>query len=321
MPGQDRQPAEHSRQDRPGPGAAVPVVPDLGDRPDRQDRGQADEALADLEAGVEGVDRQDRQDGHRPEGHVAIESPPGDPVEGGQGQEVAGEAQALRRREGPLQVRAGLDPEDAIGPRQEVRVERRRPVVERGLPLLDRGIVDEEAVDIVLDRPLAVEDRRGDLDVVAAIPRDQREVPARRPDDRPDRISHDEDSPPSTPVAVEPRREDQAQARQPEADRQVHPCQCELARPPERGEDGDLVPEVRDGLEGAVDPAGPEVEPGPGRQGEGQGDAEDHRASGRWRGFGVQVRFRSEVVHQGFLAALSIASRRALNSVPGFHSG
>jgi len=57
-------------------------------------------------------------------------------------------------------------------------------------------------------------------------------------------------------VAVELRCEEEPQGRQPQADRQVHPDQGELARPPGPGQDRDLVEEVRDGVGRPVEPAG-----------------------------------------------------------------
>ena len=119
----------------------------------------------------------------------------------------------------------------------------------------------------MLDRPLALEHRRRDLDVMAAIARDQRQVSPADPDDRADRISDREYREPAPPVPAEPGADQQAEDQQPEQTARCHADEDELRRAGgSRARSGNLVELMGDGVEGRRDPAIPEVEPGGGER-------------------------------------------------------
>ena len=120
----------------------------------------------------------------------------GEAVERREAEQVEHEAARLRRGDSRSEGSIRLEPGDPHGEGAQVGVQRRGPVVEDAPALADAGIVGEEALDIMLDRPLAAEDRGRDLEVVAAIAGDERQVAAADPDDRADRVADAEDRQP-----------------------------------------------------------------------------------------------------------------------------
>ena len=252
---------------------------------------------------------------------------PGEEVERRQGQQVEDEAARLGDADRRLERLTRVRCRPAETQRADVGVQRRRPVVEHSLALADPGIVGEEALDVVLDRPLAAEDRRGHFQVMAAIAGNQRQVPAADPDRRPDRVADPEDRQPAPAVPAQASTHRQPEHQQRRADRQVPADQDELGRPADPRQHGDLVELVRDEVERRRDPAGPPV--GPGR---GHGRARHHQtedappplASVSSRALplgGPGSGARTGLTGRHRLPALSMASRRARNSLSGFHSG
>ena len=257
---------------------------------------------------------------------AGAEPPPGEAVERRETQQVEQEAACLRDGDSRFQGILRPDPGDPHREGPHVGVQRRGPVVQHAPALADAGIVREEALDIMLDRPLAPEHRGGHLQVVAAIPGDERQVAAADPDDRADRVADAEDREPCLGMPGQPGCQHQAGHEHRRADRQVPADEDELGGPAEPGQDRDLVELVGDRVEGRRDPPVSDVEPR-GQDRRRRPRAGPARPLAAWiaaspmsPGGPETACDRGEGIDHGFFA-LSMASRRARNSLPGFHSG
>jgi hypothetical protein len=110
-------------------------------------------------------------------------------MERGEGEEAEQEADPLRHRDRLLQRQSWLDPRELEGPSQHVSIKRGRPVVEHAPALADRGVVAEEALNVVLDRPLAPRHGCSHFEIVTTVAGDERQVSPGDPDHRADRVA------------------------------------------------------------------------------------------------------------------------------------
>ena len=187
-------------------------APGLGQGPNRQQSGQCDQALAEHEARVNRVHGQHREHGHGSQANLRSESSPAEDVKHGQRRQVDHEAARLGDADRRLQRLTRLDAGQPKADRPDVGVQGSRPVIEHPLALADPGIIGEEALDVMLDRPLSAVDRCCHLQVVAAIAGHQRQVPATDPDRGPDRVANPQDRQPRADRAA-PRRAHNASPR------------------------------------------------------------------------------------------------------------
>ena len=167
-----------------------------------------------------------------------------------------------RRRFAPRSVNPAPRPAIRNGRRSHVGVQRRGPVVEHAPAFADARIIPEEALDVVLDRPLAPEHRRRHFEVVTAITGNQRQVAAADPDDRANRIADREDRQPRRPCRLSQPPPARPSDQQDRSDREMPADEDELRRPADPRQERDLVELMGDGVEGRGDPAVPSIEPG-----------------------------------------------------------
>src|SRR5208337_771715 len=198
--GQDGQPSEEPGDQSPAvsPPTGAGSIPDFTEGPDSHDRRERDEALSKNESGVNCVHGQDCEGSHGQQPRSGTEPPPGKTVKSRQGQKVDYEATSLCNPHRHRERFPGVDPGQSEGKCPDVGVEWSGPVIQHSSTLENSRVFGEEALDIMLDRSLAPEDRSGHLEVVAAIAGNQRKIAPADPRDGPDHVADPEDCHPES---------------------------------------------------------------------------------------------------------------------------